>query len=263
MYCYTNNQSIVIPSAEQFKILIDNYHVDKISNNAPPGKCRIWLVRHGESESNSTKDNKEKIRIAGNTDSPLTVLGFKQASDLANLFLSKEHSFSAFYSSPLSRAFNTADTIKKTMESKNLLMASETKVDKAFLETNYGSLDGATGNTYDPHDKKMKETLPQLAGFEARMDYLMVPNMESNKQVYERVMKAVLELAKKHLNESICITSHNGPLKSVFMHLIARDSHADVMYHTFDVGNCAALCLESDGEKASLISIHNISWRNK
>jgi len=168
--------------------------------------------------------------------------------------------FDAYYSSPLSRAIDTAFQIKNITgmnpSSKEIIFVDE------LLETYYGSLEGSNGHAYDPIEAEMKKTLPLLSCFQERMDYRMVPDMESNREVFLRIEKFVNDIAKGHLGKTICMTTHNGPLKSIFMHLSARDFDAEVMYHLFSVGNCAAICLESDGEILQMKRFHKITMRN-
>src|SRR5688500_14891082 len=68
----------------------------------PP--LRLLLVRHGQSEAN--RDG----RMQGRLDTPLTTFGRAQATALANR-LAAEPSVVALYSSPLSRALETARVI--------------------------------------------------------------------------------------------------------------------------------------------------------
>lgn len=265
---FNYNISTKIISSDKIGEIIKNHQLDDKQSEkikVPKDKCQIWIFRHGESVSNSnTKENKkDEIRIAGQAyDSPLSDEGVNQAKRLGILLKSKVTNISAYYSSPLSRAVNTAVIIKSIMEDKN---AKEEEIvkDKSFYETNYGSLEGATGHKYDPEEAKMIKKLPELKSFKARMNYRMDEEldnkMETNEEVYQRVVSEICEIAKQHLGESIGIASHNGPLKSIFMHLMARDLNVDILYNRFKVGNCAAICLESDGKEIKLKFIYNFS----
>jgi broad specificity phosphatase PhoE len=132
---------------------------------------------------------------------------------------------------------------------------------ETLLETDYGFLEGANGYTYDPYETEMKKNLPLLGSFEERMNYRMVSDMESNQEVFLRIHSLVNDIAQQHFGETVCLLTHNGPLKAMFMHLAAYDFGVDVMYHIFSVGNCAALCLESDGKSIELKRFYNISMR--
>lgn len=259
--CSALEQPLIIDNQMQFNTYFSNYEfpqntIEKVSRD----KCRVWLIRHGESESNAAIHDKDKIRIAGRTiDSPLSQKGKEQADGLA-MTLKENESFDVYYSSPLSRTIDTSFQIKDILE-KNP-SSKETFPFEELIETYYGFLEGSSGHTYDPIEVEMKKTLPLLSSFEERMSYRMVPDMESNQEVFYRIEGFINEVAKKHLGQTVCMTTHNGPLKAVFMHIAARDFDVDVMYHVFSVGNCAAICLESDGERLQLRLFHKISMRN-
>lgn len=259
--CFAMEQPLTVGNQLQFNAYFANHEfpqntIEKVSS----GKCRVWLIRHGESESNAAINDKDKIRIAGRTiDSPLSQRGKEQADSLAVIFKENSERFDVYYSSPLSRAIDTSFQIKDIMEMNS---SKETILVEELLETYYGFLEGSSGHAYDPIEAEMKKTLPLLSSFEERMDYRMVPDMESNKEVFLRIERFVNDVAKEHLGQTICMTAHNGPLKAVFMQLAARDFDADVMYHVFSVGNCAAICLESDGEMLQLKRFHKITMRN-
>lgn len=72
--------------------------------------AKYYFVRHGESEAN------KKGIIAGWTDSPLSELGVSQAKDLANEIKESGIVFDCIFSSPLSRALDTARIIAEAIE---------------------------------------------------------------------------------------------------------------------------------------------------
>lgn len=259
--CFATVQPILVDNQTQFNAYFGAHEfpqnaIEKVS----PKKCRIWLIRHGESESNAAITDKDKIRIAGRTiDSPLSQKGKEQADGLARIFQEHSEKFDVYYTSPLSRAVDTSLQIKNIMEEKPL--SKESILVEELLETYYGSLEGSDGHAYDPIEAEMKKALPLLSSFQERMDYRMVPDMESNREVFLRIERFVNDVAKDHLGQTICMTTHNGPLKAVFMHLAVRDFDAEILYHVFSVGNCAAICLESDGEMLQMKRFHKINMR--
>ena len=66
---------------------------------------KLFLARHGEDE-----DNRDNV-FNGRRNTPLTLRGIRQATDLANRMKAEGLDFSAVYSSPLLRAFHTAEII--------------------------------------------------------------------------------------------------------------------------------------------------------
>ncbi|GAB6018554.1 hypothetical protein CHUAL_000249 [Chamberlinius hualienensis] len=96
----------------------------------------LSLVRHGE-----TKANKEKI-IQGQSDVPLSEVGLIQASHIALRL--KNEKFTHVYSSDLSRASKTAETVAE----KNRVIDHNTKVhlDERLRERKFGNVEGKTVN---------------------------------------------------------------------------------------------------------------------
>lgn len=70
---------------------------------------KYFFARHGQSEANANGV------IAGWTDSPLTNLGMSQAEDLAKEIKKSGLVFDCIFSSPLSRALDTAKIIASTV----------------------------------------------------------------------------------------------------------------------------------------------------
>lgn len=88
---------------------------------------QFFFIRHGESEANKAGT------IAGQLDSPLTPKGLQQAERAAELLL--QQTYSAIYSSPLLRAYDTARPVA------NRLGLPIQKM-PAFMERNFGALQG-------------------------------------------------------------------------------------------------------------------------
>ena len=66
---------------------------------------KIYLVRHGQTESNVNK------KFQGLTDVPLNAIGLEQAEKVGKHL--SQYSFAKIYSSPLTRAKTTAEEISK------------------------------------------------------------------------------------------------------------------------------------------------------
>lgn len=259
MFDYKNLHLIPLADKENFSATIAPLTFVKDREEIPLAahECDIWLIRHGESESNAAIHDKDKIRIAGRKyDCNLSLQGKEQAQKVGEIVKSQLKDVAAFYSSTLIRAKQTAEILQKIFSSSGALSTAE-----GLIETYYGSLEGASGHVYDPAEEKMKATLPQLSNLEERMNYRMVEDMESNREVFHRLTETIEDLAKHHLGKSIVCVTHNGGIKSLFMHLLARDFGKEVMYHRFSVGNCAILRLRWDGSTIHLSNIHNISMR--
>lgn len=90
----------------------------------------IYLARHGQDE-----DNAAGI-LNGHRDTPLTALGREQAADLARTIIEHKIVLEKIYSSPLQRAFATAQIVAETLK-----LAMPEKVD-LLIERDFGIMSG-------------------------------------------------------------------------------------------------------------------------
>ena len=145
----------------------------------------LYLVRHGETDWNRAR------RIQGSTDIPLNRTGRGQAATTGALLARRE--WDGIYSSPLSRAFETAGIISAAAG------LGEPQVIDAIVERNYGTAEGMTGFEIDRRFPPGTE----------------VPGRESRDEVAERVLPALLHLADEHPNQSLIVVSHGGVIRSI------------------------------------------------
>ncbi len=206
-------------------------------------KTTFYLVRHGETASN------EAGLIQGQTDSPLTEKGKQQALEIKKE-LSGIH-FDAAFSSDLGRAYNTAEII---------LDGGQLEFNRSTLlrERNYGKYQS------HHHDKLFKEKKLLLAKLdtatkEERWSTKYEEDMESDKDVYERITSFINMKAPDYQGKNVLIVTHGGPMKVI---LIEKDydEYAEIIKGHFD--NTGYLKLVSDGkhiEIAEVVGFHKFS----
>jgi len=152
----------------------------------------IYLVRHGE-----TAWNKAKI-FRGRRDIPLDEQGRLEAACTARAL--REVPLAALYSSPLSRARETAETIAA---GRGLAVA----VDEAFTDIDYGEWteywDTEARLKFGDQYRQWKES-PHLVKF---------PGGESLDEVRRRVVPRLKELAQRNPDGTIALVSHRVALK--------------------------------------------------
>jgi len=206
-------------------------------------KTIFYLVRHGETASN------EAGLIQGQTDSPLTDKGKEQALDIKNE-LSHIH-FDAAFSSDLGRAYKTAQII---------LAESNLEFNRSTLlrERNYGKFQS---RHHDRLFKEKRELLEKLdaATKEERWDAKYEDDMESDKDVYERVASFIKNIAPEYKGKNVLIITHGGPMKVI---LIEKDydEYAEIIKGNFD--NTGYLKLTCDGstiEIDEVVGFHRFS----
>lgn len=152
---------------------------------------RIYLVRHGQ-----TNLNKQRL-IQGRVDEPLNKLGIKQAKETGQLLKSLNFDYSKIVSSPLSRAFETANLIATKMNYKDNI-----HVNNNLVERDFGNYEHET--IKDNFDKIMEP------GFNE-------PGFESNEELIPRIKSAMDELYETYKGETIISTVHAHVIRSVYI----------------------------------------------
>lgn len=156
------------------------------------GAATFVLLRHGEAQGN------REFRYLGSTDAPLTARGEEQAAQLAAALA--VYPLSAIYSSPLSRARQTADRVGVA---KHLAVT----IEPALREQEYGAWEGQTR-------AEVQAAYPAaLAAWER--GEAAPPDGESLDGVRERVVALADRLAREHVDQMIALVSHVGPIKSL------------------------------------------------
>jgi broad specificity phosphatase PhoE len=163
---------------------------------------RFFLVRHGE-----TKSNKEG-RFRGRIDVPLNENGIQQAKSLSQIL--ENESFNAIYSSPLSRALETAKIIAGDRGIPII-------VDERIHNISLGSWEGKLKS-------EIREKFPNLYHlWLTNPEKLSFKGMEPLKNVQKRSVQFVQDLIREwsHLKEAtICLVTHRAVLKPLIAGLL-------------------------------------------
>jgi len=177
----------------------------------------LYLIRHGETDWN------QQHRIQGLTDIPLNETGRAQARATGRLLARRR--FDAVYSSPLSRAVETASIIAGEVG------LPEPGIVDALVERNYGDAEGLS-----------------FAEIEQRYpDRSSVPGEETRDAVAERVIPALQDLAAAHPGESLLVVSHGGAIRSVLMTVQPEVRHGHI-------GNGSVHSFRFDDDMLALIA---------
>ena len=148
------------------------------------GVTRIWLVRHGEPEARGL--------CYGSLDVPLSEHGREQIRLTAGHL--KDETLSAIYTSPLSRARESAD----------LIAGASIQVVAAFSEMNFGAFEGLSF-------AEIEERYPEIyRHWMAAPTEVKFPDGESFSEMKSRVLAAFDEIRARHDGETIAIVSHAG-----------------------------------------------------
>jgi broad specificity phosphatase PhoE/GNAT superfamily N-acetyltransferase len=213
---------------------------------------KLLLVRHGESEYNSTR------RFAGFVDIDLTDKGRRQVKMLRERLA--EEKIDAVYTSNLKRARMTAEIIISG-RSLNIVECPE------LSEVSYGDVEGLTFI-------EIQQQYPTLATHIRRSDLAMdFPGGESFMNFIKRVESFKVRLDKHETLETVLIVAHGGPLRVLLLSLlgisqafwgqlridnaslsvvdIQKNTGTDVMTHSSTVANTG------DSSKRVILSLFN------
>jgi phosphoserine phosphatase len=167
------------------------------------GVTTILLARHGESDWNASR------RWQGHADRPLTEKGREQARALAERLSHVE--LDAVYSSDLRRA---ADTGAEVAQAQGLGLVEQPKL----REVDVGSWSGLTR-------AEAEERFPE--GFARwREGFPGWDDGETYEEMTERVLGAVLGIARRHEGGRVLVVSHGGPIRAIHAAALGLDVHA-------------------------------------
>ena len=154
----------------------------------------LILARHGETRLN--RDG----RIQGRGRARLTVRGKAQARALAKA-LAADLPF-ALYSSPATRAMQTARAISRAAETPITPMPE-------LEEADAGELEGLSG-------REMRERYPEFVRcWDEDAGSARMPGGESLRQVQDRAWPAIVELSARHRDETVVAVTHNFTIQAI------------------------------------------------
>lgn len=203
-------------------------------------KTTLFLVRHGE----TTWNNLGKFQ--GCTDIELSEKGIAQAE---NLKLKINGDFDVIYSSPLKRAYKTAQVLAENID-KDVTILDDIR------EINFGQWEGLTiseiAKEY-PEVFKVWRTDKKEAPF--------IGGDTSTRNAVNRALKCVMQAVEINKGKKIVIVAHGGIIKAALIGLFDWDMS---MYHKIALGNtCINKITFNDELKPLIVSINDISHLNE
>ena len=176
----------------------------------------IYLVRHGETALNV------KRVLQGRSDYPLTDRGEAQAQEVADWFRSQGIVFDRVYSSPLTRALQTA----------RIIVGDDVEIvpEQRLIETDYGPYEGCS----------LSDPAPELRYFfEDFINHPAPEGMEQLSEVIARVGAFLDEIRDEP--GTILLSTHAIALKGGLEHLMPESKGQ--WWNTF-VSNCCVFRID-------------------
>ncbi len=202
---------------------------------------KIYLARHGQNE-----DNFNAI-LNGHRDLPLTGLGREQAKEAASNIKSLGLKFDFVYSSPLSRAFETATIIS------DLANQPAPVVHPLLIERNLGLMTGrpiASIKDYCGEDILVTGIITYFLNYEGA---------ETFTDLVARAKILLAELEEKHPNDTLLLVGHGDMGKMIYA--AYYDLPWKDVLSGFHFGNSELLLLASDSS-ASETHVFSITQHN-
>ena len=161
---------------------------------------KIYLLRHGQ-----TQDNVDKRHQSNHT--PLNEIGFEQAKTASENL--KNLKITAIYSSPFTRAMQTAKTIVEYHDHLNIKEVYDLR------ERYFGKY---TGLTREDVLKIAPDLMEQW--YVEGVDWKAPGSGESMRELQSRVVKAFREIADSHTDENIIMISHGGAIMTLLSYFL-------------------------------------------
>ncbi|MBN1200216.1 MAG: histidine phosphatase family protein [Anaerolineae bacterium] len=164
---------------------------------------RALLIRHGETIWNASG------RWQGNAPVPLSTTGQQQARALGRYLANDGPPVDVLYSSPLKRAYQTAEAIAHALD-------LPVHTDARLRETDLGDWQGLTREEAAAWDPE------RFAAFSADWYTVAPPNGESRNQLKARARAAFEDITARHPGQQIALVSHGGTLNMLIESLFGQ-----------------------------------------
>lgn len=169
-------------------------------------KITFYFIRHGETDQNKAK------KIQGRHDFPLNDTGRAQALAAGEYLKKNNCEFDIIYSSPLSRAFETANIISNTINYKGEIIK-----EFSFIERDFGVAEGLPVS---------KESFIKVLDDSYE-------NMEKSYEIQKRVYNYVQYIIRNTNYKKILVVAHSHTIKALLTYLDKNRTFYDSMV------NCA------------------------
>lgn len=197
---------------------------------------KLYFIRHCEAEGNT------RGVLQGRSDSDVSGNSAKQL-ELVSLRL-RNVPFAAFYSSPLKRAFKTAQAIDRYH---NL----EIVKDRRLIEIDMGDWEGRSWADIEEEGTDMFRIWNESpCEFQA-------PNGESIREVCDRMWAAAQDIARANEGKTVCVVSHGCAIRTLLCRALGKPLHelGDLPW----CDNTGVSVVEFEHEAAHVVTMNDAS----
>jgi broad specificity phosphatase PhoE len=159
---------------------------------------KIYLVRHGQNQ-----DNANGI-LNGHRDEPLTDIGIQQAHEIADKIRDTGIVFDKVYSSPLQRAYKTAEIITDTAHLPKPEVVAE------LIERDFGVMTGK------PQSQIVELCAPDILQTDTITYFLNPEGAETFPQLLARTTQLLANIRTMHSDGNILLVTHGDCGKMIY-----------------------------------------------
>lgn len=199
----------------------------------------IFIARHGQNEDNVTNT------LNGHRDLPLTDLGRAQAKELGEAISSAGLTFDAIYTSPLSRARETAEIVAR------IIGADQPIVNDLLIERDFGVMTGK--NAADI------ETMcaPDIIQAEVVTYFLSPEGAETFPELVERGQKVLKFIRSNHSSGKVLLVSHGDFGKMLYAAATGKQWRDVLVDFHFGNGDLIDISGIGDAHKVKLVQYNH------
>ncbi len=206
-----------------------------------PKAVRLYLVRHGESESNAARATGEPSTY----DPPLTEMGRKQAERVGER-LAREK-VDAVYASPLQRAYNTGNEVAKRLGLEVRVIDDLQEINEPLRKSG-DAPDGAIalppGVTHDDIKRK----------FEADPVWDNIPGSEKSGPFRKRIVRAFDQVIEECPGQKVAVACHGGVIQAYVAHVLGV--RTDFPIYTF---NASITSIRAAGDRRAIWRVNDLA----
>lgn len=182
--------------------------------------------------------------LNGRRNEPLSEKGIEQAKEVADKIKAAGIFFDAVYSSPLQRAYKTAEIITNT------LGAKKPKIMDSLIERDFGIMTG------QPHNMIKEMCSPDILQTATITYFLSPTRAETFPQLVERASGMLDNLKEKYRDGNILLATHGDFGKMVYAAYYNLDWKEVLKMFHFGNSDLLELSGESGSEETHVFEIH-------
>lgn len=192
---------------------------------------RLVLIRHGQSEANRVSG------FTGQSHIPLSDLGWRQAQKTAE-YVAENYRIDTIYSSDLLRAYETG-------------VALSEKLGIMKIHTHPGLREIFAGEWEGLPFAEIPEKYPEdFRKWKEHIEYCKCTGGESVAEMHERVLGAVLQIAKENDGKTVALTFHSTPIRALAAYI--RDASINNMEEIPWPSNASVSVVEVVNQKITM-----------